>query len=160
MNPSWKYLLLILALVTLASCSCRRAAKEYAYVFYESTGQNQFLLVDSKEMPFRFDEGSSDQMAVGSFNALSPRVLYPNSKAGRIILVGDYDAQTQLFRIEHWYLRVPFVEVTLQDRVQLSEEVEEIKRHSLERTDFVKQRGFDPKAPGFDPKKYEREEGH
>jgi hypothetical protein len=160
MNPNWKYLLLLLALITSAACSGRRAAKEYAYVFYESTGQNQFILVDSKEMPFRFDEGSSDKMALGSFYALSPRVLYPNSKGGKIILVGDYDVQTQMFRIEHWYLRVPFVEVTLEDRVQMPEEVKEIKRVSLERTDFVKQRDFDPKALEFDPKKYERKEGH
>ena len=152
-------MLLLLAVITSAACGGRRAAKEYSYVFYETTGQNRFILIDSKEMPFRFDQGSSDKLALGSLNALSPRVLYPNSEGGKIILVGDYDAQTQMFRLEHWYLRVPFVEITLEDRVQMSEEVKEIKRVSLERTDFVKERDFDPTAPEFDPKKYERKDG-
>jgi hypothetical protein len=157
MNPNWKYLLLV-TLISLAGCSGRRTAKEYGYVFYESTGQNQYILVDSKQVPFRFDEGRSDKIALGSLRALSARVLYPNSKGGKIILVGDYDAQTQLFTIEHWYLRVPFIEITLEDRVQMPEEIKEIRRVSLERTDFATERDFDPKAPEFDPKKYERKE--
>ncbi len=60
--------------------------------------------------------------------------------------------------MEHWYLRVPFIEVGLEDRLQTSQETKEIRRTSLERTDFVKQRDFDPTALGFDPKKYERED--
>lgn len=160
MNPNWKNLLLLVALISLAACSGRRTAKEYGYVFYESTGQNQYLLVDSRELPFSFDEGRSDKMALGSLHALSARILYPNSKGGKIILVGDYDAQTQLFKMEHWYLRVPFIEATLEDRLQMPEEIKEIRRLSLERTDFAKQRDFDPKALEFDPKKYERKEGH
>jgi hypothetical protein len=160
MNPNWKYLLLLVALISPAACRRTTTAKEYGYVFYESTGQNQYILVDSKEVPFHFDQESSDKMALGSLYALSPRVLYPNSQGGKIVLVGDYDARTQLFKIEHWYLRVPFIEVTLEDRVQMPEEIKEIRRVSLERTDFAKQRDFDPKALEFDPKKYERKEGH
>ena len=98
-------------------------------------------------------------MALGSLYALSPRVLYPNSK-GKIILVGDYDAQTQLFKLDHWYLRVPFIEITLENRVQMPEEIKEIRRISLERTDFAKERDFDPTALNFDPKKYERKDAH
>jgi hypothetical protein len=158
MNPNWCYLLLLVALISVAGCNGKRTAKEYGYVFYESTGQNQYLLEDSRELPFRFDEGRSDKMALASLHALSARVLYPNSKGGRIILVGDYDVQTQLFRIEHWYLHVPFIELTLEDRLQMPEEISEIRRVSLERTDFAKQRDFDPNALEFDPKKYERKE--
>jgi hypothetical protein len=157
MNPNWKYLLLLVALISPA---CRRTstAKEYGYVFYESTGQNQYILIDSKEVPFHFDQGSSDKMARESLYALSPRVLYPNSKGGKIILVGDYDARTQLFKIKHWYLRVPFIEVTLEDRLQMPEEIHEIRRASLERTDFAKRNDFDPNTVEFDPKRYERKE--
>ena len=158
MNPNWKHLLLLIVLGSLAACSGRSTAKEYGYVFYESTGQNQFIFVGSRELPFRFDEGRSDQTALGSLRALSGRVLYPNSKGGKIILVGAYDERTELFRLEHWYLRVPFVEITLESRIQMPEEIKEIRRASLERTDFEKQRGFDPNDPGFDPKKYERRE--
>ena len=159
MKPKWKYLLLLLQLTSLAGCGERWSAKEYGYVFYESTGQNQYILIDSSEVPFRFDEGSSDKMALGSLSALSPRVLYPNSK-GKIILVGDYDAGTQMFKLKHWYLRVPFIEITLEDRPQLPQEIKEISRMSLERTDFAKERNFDPTALDFDPKKYERREAH
>lgn len=158
MNPNRKYLLLIMVLVSLAACRGSRA-REYGYVFYESTGQNQFILVNSTEVPFRFDEKRSDQTALGSLRALSGRVLYPNSKGGKIILVGDYDEQTEWFRLEHWYLRIPFVEITMEDRIQMPEEIKEIRRNSLERTDFEKQRGFDPNEPGFEPKRYERRDG-
>ena len=160
MNPNCKYLLMVVAFISIASCSAGRTAKEYSYIFYESTGQNQYILVDSRELPFRFDEGRSDKMALGSLRALSARVLYPNSKGGKIILVGDYDAQTQLFRMEHWYLRVPFIEITLEDRLQTPEEIKEIRRVSLDRTDFAKRGDFDPKTLEFDPKQYERKEGH
>lgn len=108
MTPNTKPLLLLVTLINLAGCNARRTAKEYGFVFYEATGQNQYLLEDSRELPFSFDEVRSDRMALGSLRALSARILYPNSKGGRIILVGDYDAQTQRFRIQHWYLRVPF----------------------------------------------------
>jgi len=158
MNPNRSHLLLLAALISFAGCHDRRTAKEYGYVFYESTGQNQYLLEDSRKLPFSFDEVRSDKIALGSLRALSARILYPNSKGDRIILVGDYDAQTQLFRIQHWYLRVPFIELTLENRLQMPEEIKEIKRVSLERTDFAKVRDFDPKAVEFDPKKYERKE--
>jgi hypothetical protein len=160
MKPNWKYLLLLLQLISLAACGGRTTAKEYGYVFYESTGQNQYILVDSRELPFSFDKGRSDKMALKSLRALSARVLYPNSQGGKITLVGDYDAQTQLFRLEHWYLRVPFIEITLENTVQMPEEIKEIRRISLERTDFAKESDFDPTAPDFDPKKYERKEAH
>jgi len=158
MKPNRNQLLLLVALISFAGCNGRRTAKEYGYVFYESTSQNQYLLEDSRELPFSFDEVRSDKMALGSLHALSARILYPNSKGGRIILVGDYNVQTQLFRIQHWYLQVPFIELTLENRLQMPEEIREIKRVSLERTDFAKERDFDPKALEFDPKKYERKE--
>src|SRR5215204_1053895 len=103
MKPNRNQLLLLVALISFAGCNGRRTAKEYGYVFYESTSQNQYLLEDSRELPFSFDEVRSDKMALGSLHALSARILYPNSKGGRIILVGDYNVQTQLFRIQHWY---------------------------------------------------------
>jgi hypothetical protein len=158
MNSHWKYLLLLLALISLAACSKASTAKEYGYVFYESTGQNQYILVNSKEVPFSFDKERSDKMALGSLRALSARLLYPNSQGGKIILVGDYDARTQLFKIDHWYLRVPFIETTLEDTVQMPEEIHQIRRASLERKDFAKRDDFDPNALEFDPKKYERKE--
>jgi hypothetical protein len=53
---------------------------------------------------------------------------------------------------------VPFIEITLEDRLQMPEEIQEIRRASLERTDFRKRDDFDPNALEFDPKKYERKE--
>jgi hypothetical protein len=156
MNSKRSHFLLLIALITFASCTRRSPTKEYGYVFYESTGQNQYLLEDSRKLPFSFDELHSDKLALRSLQALSARILYPNSNGDRIILVGDYDVQTQLFRIQHWSIRVPFSELTLENRLQAPEEITEIKRVSLERTDFLKKMDFDPQAHEFDPKQYER----
>ena len=158
MKPTQAHLLLLVALCGLAACGFRGAAQEYGYVCYESTGQNEFILVGSREVPFRFDEGRSDRAALRSLRALGGRVLIPNRKGGKIILVGAYDERTQLFRLEQWYLRVPFIEITLEDGIQPPEEIKEIRRDSLERTDFERRSGFDPNDPGFDPKRHERRE--
>jgi hypothetical protein len=157
MNKIGQHLLPLVALLFVSACSGMNRATEYGYVFHESTGQNQFLIVDSKEVPFRFDEQRSDKTALDSLRALSPRVLYPNSDGSKIIVVGDYEAKTQLLRLEHWYLRVPFRELTLEDTLQMPGDIKEVRRVSLERTDFEIKGGFNPNAHEFDPRDYERE---
>jgi uncharacterized protein YwqG len=157
MNRIGQHLLPLVALLLVSACSGISRATEYGYVFHESTGQNQFLIVYSQKVPFRFDEERSDKTALSSLRALNPRVSYPNGDGSKIIVGGDYDAKTQLLRLEHWYLRVPFRELTLEDTLQMPEDIEEIRRVSLERTDFKIQGGFNPNAPEFDPRDYESE---
>ena len=80
MNRRWVILICAgLVLVTLLAILIRefrsRSVREYGYVFYESTGQNQYVLISSIEMPFRFDEARSNKPALNSLRSLSPRVL-------------------------------------------------------------------------------------
>ena len=151
-------LLLIGAVILSFSCKAGHAGKEYGYVFHESTGQNQYILVDAKEEPFRFDEQKSDKLALGSLRSLSARVLYPNSRGNKIFLVGDYDSRSQSFVLTHWYIKVPFTELTLEDRLQRPEEIRNIERRSLERTDFEPKQGFDPNSETFNPKDHEKDD--
>ena len=147
---------MILVVLGFFSCKGGSTAKEYGYVFHESTGQNQYVLIDSREVPFHFDQRKSNKLAFDSLRSLSARVLYPNSKGDKIFLVGEYDAQSQLFVLRHWFISVPFTEMTLEDRIQMPEEIRKIERRSLERTDFENNEGFDPNSKGFDPKDYEK----
>ena len=133
-------------------------AKEYGYVFYESTGQNQYILINSIEMPIHFDTVKSNSLALNALYSLSPRVLYPNSKGGKISVVGEYDPKSQLFALQHWYIRVPFVELTLIDGIQVDPgTIKEITRYSLERTDFdARFSGLDPDSLEFSPIVFEK----
>ena len=155
MSISFKSLL-ILVVLFFFSCKGGDTEKEYGYAFHESTGQNQYILIDFKEMPFRFDERRSNKLALDSLRSLSARVLYPNSKGDKISLVGKYDAQSQLFVLSHWYISVPFTEITLEDRIQMPEEIKSLERRSMERTDFESSKGFNPSSEEFNPKDFER----
>ena len=148
-----------LVLVTLASFACKGEsnAKEYGYVFHESTGQNQYILIDFQEVPFHFDERNSNKLAHDSLRSLRASVLYPNSKGNKIFLVGEYDVQSQLFVLRHWHIRTPFTEITLEDRIQMPEDIRTIQRSSLERTDFENNRGFNTNSREFNPKDFQME---
>lgn len=145
-------------LVVLACCSCsgQRPSGEYGYVFHESTGQNEYILISSQEVPFHFDEQNSNKLALDSLRSLSARVVYPNCKGDKIFLVGEYDSQSQMFVLRHWYIKVPFTEITLEDRIQMPEEIRTIERGTLERTDFVSYRQFNPNSGEFNPKDFQR----
>ena len=147
-------------LVALASFACKgeSTAKEYGYVFNESTGQNEYILVDRNEVPLHFDERNSNRLAYESLRSLRARVLYPNSRGDKIFLVGDYDVQSQLFVLKHWHIRTPFTEITLEDRIQMADEIRTIHRTSLERTDFETNRGFNPNSLEFSPKDFQKAE--
>ena len=150
-------LALVTLLVVLTWEFSARGVRGYGYVFYESTGQNQYILICFIEMPFRFDEDRSNKLALNTLRSLSPRVLYANSKGGKICLVGEYDRRSQSFALYHWYIRVPFIELTLIDGIQDPETIKEVTRYSLERTDFEPSLpDFDPASPDFNPTMFEK----
>lgn len=149
---------LMLVVLGLFACKGESTAKEYGYVFNESTGQNEYLVVDRKEVPLHFDQRNSNKLAYDSLRSLRARVLYPNSRGNKIFLVGDYDVQSQLFVLGHWHIRTPFTEITLEDRIQMADEIRTIHRTSLERTDFETNRGFNPYSMEFNPKDFQVEE--
>jgi len=148
---------LLLSAALFISCNGDKKVDEFGYVFQESTGQNQYILMDGRKVPVKsFVADASNQMALKSLQALKPGVLYENSRGDRIFVRGEYDDQSQLFRLNHWNLKVPFEEVVVEDEMKLPHTTHRVTRQSLERTDFEITNGFDPKDPAFDPKAYQR----
>ena len=131
--------------------------KEYGYVFQESTGQNQYIMMDGRKLPIKsFVSDTSDPMALKSLRALKWNVLYPNSRGDKIFLRGEYDSQSQSFRLSHWYIKVPFESLVIEDETHVPHNINKITRQSLERTDFETRDGINPNDPAFDPKKFQQ----
>ena len=128
--------------------------KEYGYIFQESTGQNQYILADSQKLPIAFNE-RSNKMALQSLRALKASVLYGSSGGENMFVVGEYDVTSHSFLLDHWYIRVPFVEYVPDDETYLPGPVHKVNRPSLERTDFETY-DFDPFNPSFDPRLFEK----
>jgi hypothetical protein len=129
--------------------------KEYRYVFTESTGQTEYILVDSQELPIIFND-RSNKMALQSLRALKPSVLYGNCDGKNMFVVGEYDVNSHSFLLDHWYINVPFVEYLPDDKTYLPGPVHKVSRPSLERSDFEREDGFDPLSPSFDPRLFEK----
>ena len=157
-NFRLKSTLLVIISLTIA-CSPvidnARAKKQYGYVFLESTGQNQYILVDSQRLPIRFAD-KTNKMALQSLRALKPSVLYGNCDGKNMFVVGEYDVTSHSFLLDHWYIKVPFVESVPEDETYIPGPVRRVSRSSLERTDFERKDGFDPLSPSFDPRLFER----
>jgi hypothetical protein len=111
-----------------------RAKKEYGYVFQESTGQNQYILVNSQKEPITFSE-RSNKMALQSLRALTPSVLYGNCDGKNMFVVGEYDVTSHSFLLDHWYIKVPFVE-SVPDETYIPGPVRKVNRPSLEKNRF------------------------
>src|SRR5258705_12417206 len=94
-------------------------------------------------------------MALESLRALKASVLYGNSKGDNMFVVGEYDVTSHSFLLEHWYIKVPFVEYAVEDETNVPHVVHKVSRSSLERADF-KQYDFDPFNPSFDPQLFEK----
>lgn len=150
-------LLLITSLIMACNVGMDNAKvkKEYGYVFQESTGQNQYILVDSQKLPITFNE-RSNKMALQSLRALKASVLYGNSGGENIFVVGEYDVTSHSFLLDHWYIKVPFVENAVEDETHVPHVIHKVSRPSLERTDFEREDGFDPFSPSFDPRLFEK----
>jgi hypothetical protein len=153
-----KLTVLFLATTLMMSCSGsannQEPKKEYGYIFQETTGQNQYIVVDSQRLPIRFAD-TSNKMALQSLRALKHRVLTGNSGGENIFVVGDYDVTSHSFLLDHWYIKVPFVEYVPDDETYPPGPVHKVNRPSLERTDFETY-DFDPFNPSFDPHFFER----
>jgi len=131
-----------------------KVKKEYGYIFEETTGQNQYILVDSQRLPITFND-KSNKMALQSLGALKPSVLYGNSDGENMFVVGEYDGTSHSFLLDHWYIKVPFVEYAVEDEAYVPHVIHKVSRPSLERTDFENY-DFDPLNPAFDPRRFEK----
>ena len=147
--------LLFLALFT--SCNRDKKLIVYGYLFEESTGDNRFILMEGRKVSVNtFVADPSMQMALKSLEGLKWNVLFPNSRGDKIFLRGEYDPQSHSFRLSHWYIKVPFEAVVLEDETNVPHNMQKVTRQSLERTDFEARNGFDPNDPAFDPKSFQQ----
>jgi hypothetical protein len=148
---------LLLCVALFTSCNGDKKLNEYGYVFQESTGQNQYIIMDGRKVPIKdFVSDASHQLALKSLQALRLNVLYPNAQGDKIFLRGEYDHQSNSFRLSHWYIKIPFEALVIDDETHVPHNVHKVTRQSLERTDFETRNGFDPKDSVFDPKAYQR----
>ena len=152
------FCLVILALTALfTSCKSAKELKEYGYVFQESTGDNQFILMDGRKVTVKnFVADASNEVALKSLQALKWDVLYTNSEGDKIFLRGEYDHQSQSFRLNHWYIKVPFQKLVIEDESYVPHKMHEVTKQSLERTDFDTTNGFNPSDPAFDPRSFQQ----
>lgn len=148
---------LLLCVALFTSCNRDKKVTEYGYVFEESTGDNRFILMEGRKVPVNtFVADPSMQMALKSLEGLRWNVLYPNSRGDKIFLRGEYDPQSKSFRLSHWYIKVPFEAVVVEDETVVPHNVRKVTRQSLERTDFEAKNGFNPNDPAFDPKSFQQ----
>jgi hypothetical protein len=153
--PGTLLLLSSSVLIPFGGCARNKRVNEYGYVFQESTGQNQYILIEGRKTPVKFDS-ASNQIALKSLYALKAGILYENRKGDQIFVTGEYDERSQLFRLSHWYIKVPFEELVIDDETRVPHTVHKVTHQSLARTDFESKNGFDPNDPAFDPKFFEK----
>lgn len=149
-------ILLLSLLIALAACDRDKRVTEYGYVFQESTGENQYLLLQSRRVPIKHFAATSDQKALKSLQALKWNILYSNAGGDRIFVIGEYDDQSQSFRLKHWYIKVPFQKLVIEDETHVPQKTLTVTAQSLKRTDFEGRNGFDPNDREFDPTSYQR----
>jgi hypothetical protein len=149
-------ILLLSLLIAFAACDRGKRVTEYGYVFQESTGENQYLVLESRRVPIKRFAATSDQKALKSLHALKWNILYLNAGGDRIFVIGEYDNQSQSFRLEHWYIKVPFQKLVIEDETHVPQKTHTVTVQSLERTDFESRNGFDPNHQAFDPTSYQR----
>ena len=114
-------------------------------------------MMDGRKVPIKsFVSDTSDPMALKSLRALKWNVLYPNSRGNKISLRGEYDSQSESFRVIHWYIKAPFEALIIEDESHMPHNVNKVTRQSLERTDFETRHDFNPNDPTFDPKKFQQ----
>ena len=86
------------------------------------------------------------------------RTSVPSITSARnfVIDIGEYDARSHSFLLDHWYISVPFMEFVPEDETYPPGPVRKVNRPSLERTDFENYYEFDPLNPAFDPRLFEK----
>jgi|SRR5215213_8121418 len=148
---------LLLCVALFTSCNGEKNLNEYGYVFHESTGENRYILIEGQKVPVKtFVADVPNQLALQSLQALKWNVLYTNAGGDKIFLRGEYDRQSQSFRLSHWYIKVPFQARVIDDETKLPFATHEVTRQSLERTDFETRPDFNPNDPAFHPKSFQK----
>src|SRR5438874_781071 len=68
--------------------------KLYRYIFWNTTGQNQFVLAGKYALPIRFDSKRSDPQALKSLDSLSDEIIEPSTRGG-IFLEGELSSKPE-----------------------------------------------------------------
>ena len=81
---------------------------DYSVNWYESTGDNLYIVANGKDVPVTLDDSSS-ALAAQSWKALRYEILYPNSK-GKIVFRGRL-LDRRRFLLQSWWITVPFAKL-------------------------------------------------
>ncbi len=68
-------------------------------------------------------------MALQSFRALKASVVYGNSDGENMFVVGESDVTSHSFLLDHWYIRVPFVEYAVEDETHVPHAIHKVRDH-------------------------------
>ncbi len=125
----------------------------YGYIFSESTGQNNFVLIKKIRTPIEFDRKLSDRQALYSLIALKASVLCFNSDGSKIFLDGNQNKTTGTFILKSWHIMAPFEVGAQADDFSDTPKIQRHTKSTLSRSDFNKSKDFDPESAEFDPKR-------
>jgi len=134
---------LFFIVIFLISCQYRKEKIEVGYIFHETTGHTEYLLINSNEVPIKFDS-KSNKIALNSLYSLNPSILYPNSDGTKIFVIGHFLQGNKIFMLEHWYIKAPFKEYIVVDETELPHKIEIFERHELSISDFRESSFFNP----------------
>ncbi len=83
------FLICIILLLLISLSYCRRVGMKntYRYYFHETTGDNNFIEINSMEVNFYFSKNSSEE-AIASFNSLNTEIKHSWNK-NNIYFVGE-----------------------------------------------------------------------
>jgi len=126
--------------ILLFGCASTNGIRSYPYHFYETTGPNQFIVVNGKEKVLVFHI-NSNQDAIIDLRNLRWNVLYPNSQ--KIMMEGKYQEDGE-FVLEHWYLLAPFERLDLKDKDDPLGEKVSHQKTLLDQSDFEKKTKASP----------------
>lgn len=139
-------ILLCISFICLAGCQPGGTSQSeisayqegaYEYYFHESTGDNQFVLLNGREVKIQFNRDRSDTARLRDLGNLKWTVLYPNSR-GQIKLYGLFSPATGDFILKDWKLSAPFKALLVKNEDELPLIADTIVKNVLDGDDFEK----------------------
>jgi len=146
-----KVYLFVLVITLITGCTSNVRLQTYRYVFHETTGIINHIVQNGKEIPVKFSSNSNLQN-LAALKSLKWNILYPNSGANKIYVVGvlgHREKETPFgpnlsipekyrdFTLADWYITVPFIEIRVQDELILPHKFENVTRFKLNYNDFI-----------------------
>lgn len=109
----------------------------FGYVFKESTGRNEFLIVNGETIPMRIDDVHSNHESLRLLQSLDWKVLYPNANGKNIMLQGRYTPRTGTFILRSWSIVIPFERIVQESSDTLPFKTNTILSKTISSSDYT-----------------------